>query len=62
MNVLPREWVFKSDEHLFLELNPFAVELGYPGDLPVFSIEEARSLLARVTRLRDVIRPMILEL
>ena len=57
---LCQESDFVEDEDLFLELNPFAVEFRYPGDLPVFSIKEARSLMSRVSRFRDVIRPMIL--
>ena len=35
------------------ELNPFAVEIRYPGDLPLFSKNEARHLLQRVGELRD---------
>ena len=62
LHMLCEEPRFDEDEHLFLELNPFAVELRYPGDLPVFSIEEARSLINRVERFRGIIRPMILEL
>jgi len=35
------------------ELNPFAVEIRYPGDLPLFSKNEARQLLQRVGELRN---------
>jgi HEPN domain-containing protein len=37
------------------ELTPFAVELRYPGDLPVISKGDARRILARVGEIREIL-------
>ena len=51
----------QSHARLLNELNPFAVEIRYPGDLPQFSILEASAMLSRLDRFRDSIRPLIME-
>lgn len=38
---------------LLAELNPFAVEVRYPGDLPVFSVSEAEALMHRLADFRE---------
>lgn len=40
-------------------LNPFAVEIRYPGDLPQFSVNEAQKLLNGVADFREVILPLL---
>lgn len=40
-------------------LNPFAVEIRYPGDLPQFSVNEAKKLLSDVGDFREVILPLL---
>ena len=40
-------------------LNPFAVEIRYPGDLPQFSVNEAKKLLSDVGDFRKVILPLL---
>ncbi|MEX2600143.1 MAG: HEPN domain-containing protein [Balneolaceae bacterium] len=49
---LTDEDALRLHEDLLDELTPFAVELRYPGDLPVISKGDARSLLARVGEFR----------
>jgi HEPN domain-containing protein len=44
---------------LLAELNPFAVEFRYPGDLPIFSISEVEALRLRLAEFRDGILPLI---
>lgn len=46
---------FDAYADLLDELNPFAVELRYPGDLPIFSKKEAREILAKVQDFREVL-------
>lgn len=41
------------------KLNPFAVEIRYPGDLPQFSVNEARKLLRDVEDFREAILPIL---
>ncbi len=41
------------------ELNPFAVEIRYPGDLPQFSVNEASTLLQKLSRFREALLPLI---
>lgn len=43
------------------ELNPFAVEQRYPGDLPEFSKSEAQSILAKVGKFRSLLLSVIRE-
>ena len=46
---------------LLNELNPFAVEIRYPGDLPKFSINEASELLENLEAFREAILPQIAD-
>jgi HEPN domain-containing protein len=48
-----------SHSRLLNELNPFAVEIRYPGDLPQFSINEASVLLENLRSFRVTILPLI---
>jgi len=43
------------------ELNPFAVEIRYPGDLPQFSINEASSMLDKLSHFRSDMLALIAE-
>lgn len=52
---LTEDQELKKYEELLDELTPFAVELRYPGDLPVFSREEAHRLLTRVGEFRNAL-------
>lgn len=53
--LLAEDKEFVSYRDLVDELNPFAVEIRYPGDLPVFSKEAARRILDRVGEFRSVV-------
>lgn len=44
---------------LLIELNPFAVEFRYPGDLPQFSSNEALQMLNRLGQFRETLFPLI---
>lgn len=46
---------------VLFELNPFAVEFRYPGDLPQFSILEAEKLMGRVEVFRNELRPLVVS-
>ena len=41
------------------ELNPFAVEIRYPGDLPQFSVNEASALLHKLSHFREALLTLI---
>jgi len=41
------------------QLNPFAVEIRYPGDLPQFSVSEARELQEATGAFREAVLSMI---
>ena len=43
------------------ELNPFAVEIRYPGDLPQFSVNEASLLLEKLSPFREAVLTLIGE-
>ena len=58
---LANETTLHVHARLLNELNPFAVEIRYPGDLPVFSIQEARRLSSHLGHFRDVILPIIVS-
>jgi HEPN domain-containing protein len=44
---------------LLAELSPFAVEFRYPGDLPVFSVNEVEEVMMRLADFREAILPLI---
>jgi hypothetical protein len=50
-------------EHLQVlnELNPFAVELRYPGDYPVISVTNALGIEQRLEAFRSTLLPLIIE-
>lgn len=50
-----------SHSRLLNELNPFAVEIRYPGDLPQFSVSEASELLGNLGSFREAILPQIAD-
>lgn len=50
---LSGESVLKTQSNLLSALNPFAVEIRYPGDLPQFSVNEASLLLNDLGEFRD---------
>lgn len=50
-----------SYSRLLNELNPFAVEIRYPGDLPKFSVNEASELLKQLEAFREAILPQIVD-
>jgi len=43
------------------ELNPFAVELRYPGDYPVISVTNALGIEQRLEAFRSTLLPLIIE-
>jgi HEPN domain-containing protein len=49
----------ENDAMLLAELNPFAVEYRYPGNVPSLSIDEAKTLIDRVAQFRDRLRGLI---
>jgi HEPN domain-containing protein len=56
---LTREETLTHYAMLLAELNPFAVEFRYPGDLPVFSVNEVEKIMLRLADFREEIRPLI---
>lgn len=51
----------ESGSRILNALNPFAVEIRYPGDLPQFSVNEASVLLEDLGRFRDSLLVLIHE-
>lgn len=56
---LTREGSLTKYAKLLAELNPFAVEFRYPGDLPDFSVNEVEKLMLRLAGFREEIRCLI---
>jgi HEPN domain-containing protein len=55
---LADEPTLQAHARLLNELNPFAVEIRYPGDLPLFSTQEAFRMLSSLGHFRDAIIPI----
>jgi len=58
---LAGEHTLQAHARLLNELNPFAVEIRYPGDLPSFSTQEALRLLNSLEDFRDALVPIIIS-
>lgn len=58
---LAGETDLQSHARILNELNPFAVEMRYPGDLPQFSINEAASMLDKLRHFREDMLSLIAE-
>jgi len=58
---LVRETDLQNHARILNELNPFAVEMRYPGDLPQFSVNEAASMLDKLSHFRGDILALIAE-
>lgn len=52
---LSAEADLKNNSRILNALNPFAVEIRYPGDLPQFSVNEAFEMLENLGKFRDAL-------